>query len=297
MLISSTRPPRLVRGAFTSVAAFTLVELLVVIGIIAVLISILLPSLAGARRSASNLKCMSNLKQIGTAMVMYAGDHSGTLPWQLWPDWTTTSYPAGTRQAHWYKLITPYLGRLRGATGASIDPYNMPSTDVAAVVSACPEWDAVGRWNATAQTAASKPGYGYNARPNMRSIDAAGLGITVADTQWGPFPADNIPAGETDKTGPLKLVDLRASASRILVGDSVDYHLHLAWNPSESRWSWPLNTTQPQLAYAYQSGHPDRHGKPGARFKDGSANYVFADTHVESLTPEQARRVLLQLPK
>ena len=59
---------------------FTLVELLVVIGIIAVLISVLLPALSKARESANTVRCAANLHSIGQGIATYASQYAGTLP-------------------------------------------------------------------------------------------------------------------------------------------------------------------------------------------------------------------------
>jgi prepilin-type N-terminal cleavage/methylation domain-containing protein/prepilin-type processing-associated H-X9-DG protein len=99
---------------------FTLVELLVVIAVIALLISILLPSLSGARRVAQATICLSNLKQCGQVFLLYSLDHNGATPGTFWQgpqnlDWSGhqnvsyTSSPGSFRHPLESSVIWKYM--------------------------------------------------------------------------------------------------------------------------------------------------------------------------------------------
>src|SRR4051812_34799499 len=72
----------MLKGMRRRCGGFTLIELIVVIGIIALLMSLLMPAVRGARESAKTLRCATQLRQIGQGIFAYAANHRGmTPPW------------------------------------------------------------------------------------------------------------------------------------------------------------------------------------------------------------------------
>ncbi|MGI5818844.1 MAG: DUF1559 domain-containing protein [Armatimonadota bacterium] len=125
---------------FSARRGFTLIELLVVIAIIAILAAILFPVFARAREKARQTSCMSNLKQLGLGLLMYAQDYDETLPHVRRDHATNFLYPDGVQMQYrgpWYVMIYPYI--------KNIGIYTCPSTS----------WKWNGRWTHPFD-------YGYN---------------------------------------------------------------------------------------------------------------------------------------
>lgn len=121
---------RKVASLSTSIrTGFTLVELLVVIGIIALLISILLPALNKAREEANEVACASNLRQIGQALYMYSGDNQGSLPYGFWngvfDPLDGKADANGSGETFWSILIMPYLSKTNGTGFGAGGGYTM----------------------------------------------------------------------------------------------------------------------------------------------------------------------------
>lgn len=98
--------------------AFTLIELLVVIAIIAILAAILFPVFAQAREKARGAACLSNMKQIGTATMMYAQDNDEYLPYGYAYTWP------GQKDLYWWQdLDRPYVKNEAVYTCPSASPH------------------------------------------------------------------------------------------------------------------------------------------------------------------------------
>lgn len=187
--------------------AFTLIELLVVIAIIAILAAILFPVFAQAKEAAKKTTCLSNSKQIGTAMQLYMGDYDDTTPTILGARGGNKSY-----ELDWYVQLFPYT--------KSFDMYFCPDRNEFTFYNgdSCSDDNGGGPFNKTGKC----PGYGYNW--GFASFFGSGLtGGRINTSQWKVDPG--IPASSIDSVAQVFAFGDSGDSSRITVDtDYIDQY-------------------------------------------------------------------------
>lgn len=267
--------------------AFTLVELLVVIGIIAVLISILLPALSASRRQANGVKCMAALKQIGMAFKLYEGESKG---W--WP--VTVYSPGGTiPQQRWQDMISKYLHKTTAQNYDDITQYRRSS-----VLWGCPEFTRSYEFpEAAALADRVRNGYGMS----YYVTTPAGQSIGTSLATPGTLAYIDVPGSSIGRWYKASYWTAKPSAERGLIADSETHVIGASGSPlsrgviavQDGAWT---GTTVERLPRGSTTNYVDvngqRHLKPGRTIREirsgKGTNMLFCDMSVRSIDPVEA---------
>jgi prepilin-type processing-associated H-X9-DG protein len=263
---------------------------LVVIGIIAVLIGILLPSLQNARRAANKVKCAAALKEIGNAFLMYSNEYKGVYPVAVHTPGKGTTVEIDVER-RWYDLIAKYVSNAGKQFTTSTDIAKIRENSV---LWGCPEW---GRRDYKLTPADDlRPGYGMQYYPGDYFVNAA----------------NGMPVPAVFRTDYAYIINTGASARGLYVkanrwtrrgserGIIVDSMTHIVNVPGFSAYNYssvqsggwqpgPPNSieTNGGLAFYVEAG---RHLKPGGKVNDRvqGMNMLFCDGHVTSVSVRDA---------
>lgn len=261
---------------------FTLVELLVVIGIIALLISILLPSLQAARRQANSVKCLSSLRQIGNAFLLYENEYKGFMPPAIHEaNATATRLPIDVER-RWYDLIAKYI------SSAKIDAYtDIKSIREKSVIWGCPEWSRTDFQVSSADN--YRPGYGMNYYTDNYFVNTTtskfltDYTYILANRSRGLYVKPNKFSKRASEKG--LIIDSMTQIVNIPGFATYDYSAVVAggWQPGPA--SDPY-TNASKAFYVDAS----RHAKPGAPKSDTAKtmNMLYMDGHAGPVSVKDA---------
>jgi prepilin-type N-terminal cleavage/methylation domain-containing protein/prepilin-type processing-associated H-X9-DG protein len=286
--------------------AFTLVELLVVIGIIALLISILLPSLQAARRQADKVKCLSAMRQLGNAFFMYSNDnqgywpaarHSYTGPAATSP-LTGAAIPAGARDKRWHDFIGNYVNGNRpineiGTQNSSIETqmWSPAIKEGNNLLWGCPTWSrAIMNTSGTiTYNSVYYNGYQMNKFPLAPKDLSGGVAYQRFTSICTGLP---ITAGKF-----WKQVQYKQPAERALLFESIHpYEMATYVWPfkPEKSMTFPPGPTNSYAAPAFFTLDFNRHSKTGRGTAQTvqSMNVLFCDGHASTTSAREAFRAI-----
>jgi prepilin-type processing-associated H-X9-DG protein len=228
--------------------AFTLVELLVVVGINAILIALLLPALGRARENARRTQCASNLRQLVMAFGMYYAENNQTYPGDAFSpphplDWI---YWQGHRDIR-ESAIAPYLNR------PGPEAYRCPSDDVEA------HWRMLGSSNGDPDV--YRYSYIFNFQFSLRNPSAG-----PTRTRYVPRASEKLLLIENDEA---TAISGRWDAGVQYMGESTWQDL-LGTRHDPKRWKGSFGNSYPP----YGPDRPDRLDRGNAAFVDGHVDYV-----------------------
>ena len=269
---------------------FTLVELLVVIGIIGLLVSILLPSLQKARRTANSVKCLAALREIGNAFSMYAVQFKNTWPVAVHTQGTKSSIPPLLpAERRWPDLIAPYVSN--GNVQKYTDIGDIESVRRRSVLWGCPEWTKSQEYNKLDINDRLRPGYGMNYYPSYFEDGIVDKQNYIRSDKQGRY---------------ARVTQYTRASSRGLIADSTFHVISVAAPFPTVKPDGSMNTTatyplsiskstwQPYTGNASPTFAVDgaRHLKPGTPKAQTATqkglNMLFCDGHAESVSVTEA---------